>query len=125
MWPKILMELLPHLSRLVPAADRYFSSRSEKDTAYEDALVRLREEVRGGVSRLADEQTALKQELHKQAASSAEAASQASRARAAVEALDARVAAFEARQATAIRLLWAVLAMLAVVVVLLAIRIAR
>ena len=50
MWPKViaqLFELLPHISRLVPMADKYFSSKAANEKANEAALIAMAEGVRG------------------------------------------------------------------------------
>ena len=50
MWPKLLMqlfELLPHISRLVPMADKYFSQKTAAEKANEAALAAMAEGVRG------------------------------------------------------------------------------
>jgi chromosome segregation ATPase len=50
MWPRLLaqmFELLPHVTRLVPLADRYFTSRSAAERAHEDGLNSLRTELAG------------------------------------------------------------------------------
>ncbi len=45
MWPKALLELLPHLTRLVPMLNRYFQSRGATDDATRLALERKLDEV--------------------------------------------------------------------------------
>jgi len=42
MWPKViaqLFELLPHIARVVPMADKYFSSKANTERATETAMV--------------------------------------------------------------------------------------
>jgi chromosome segregation ATPase len=51
MWPKLL-ELLPHLTRLVPMLERYLNSRQVKDKENEAALVALAETVRGDLGQV-------------------------------------------------------------------------
>jgi multidrug resistance efflux pump len=49
MWPRLLaqlLELLPHVTRLVPLADRYLTSRSAAERAQEETLT-----VLGGLTR--------------------------------------------------------------------------
>jgi len=44
MWPRLLaqlLELLPHVSRLVPLADRYLTVRSTSEQAHEESLAAL------------------------------------------------------------------------------------
>jgi hypothetical protein len=60
MWPKILLELLPHFTRVLPLADRYFSSRGDQDKAHAAALAALGDEVRGGLGRVDEVNAGLK-----------------------------------------------------------------
>ena len=41
MWPKMLIELLPHLARLVPMWDKFLSSKAANDKATESALTTM------------------------------------------------------------------------------------
>ena len=122
MWPKMLLEFLPHLTRLIPAADNYFSSRKESDRAQAAALASLGDEVRGGLAKATEEQVAFRNEFQQLVASSAQIGADAARARAGVEDLGSRVAAAEKRLANVLRLLWAALAVLAAVLILAAVR---
>ena len=122
MWPKMLLEFLPHLTRLIPAADNYFSSRKESDRAQAVALTALGEEVRGGLAKAAEEQAAFRSEFQQLVASSAQIGVDAARARAGVENLESRVAAAENRLDNISRLLWAALVVLALVLILTAVR---
>jgi chromosome segregation ATPase len=48
MWPRLLaqlLELLPHVTRLVPLADRYLTSRSAAERAHEATLTALRTDL--------------------------------------------------------------------------------
>ena len=50
MWPKVLMqlfELLPHVSRLVPMADRYFAGRAAAERNNESTLAAMADSVDG------------------------------------------------------------------------------
>jgi hypothetical protein len=118
MWPKMLLEFLPHLTRLIPAADTYLNSRKESDKAHQVALASLDDTVHGGLTRLAEEQVALRRELQAHAAKSAQATDDAAHARKEVEALHSRLAAVEHTLSNAIRLLWATVGLLATVLVL-------
>jgi hypothetical protein len=122
MWPKMLLELLPHLSRLIPAADTYLNSRKESDKTQAAALTAMTEEVRSGLTKAAEEQAAFRLEFQAHIASSAQLAADAARTRMVVETVENRLANLESRLTTLGRLLWASLVVLAVVVVLLAIR---
>jgi chromosome segregation ATPase len=71
MWPRLLaqlFELLPHITRLVPLADRYFASRSANERAQEAALAALAETMRSDVAGLTQSQASLATQLEAQAA---------------------------------------------------------
>jgi hypothetical protein len=118
MWPKILLEFLPHLTRLIPAADNYLSSRKESDRSQTAALTALGDEVRGGFVKIAEEQTVLRRELQTHVASSAQVGVDAARARMGVEGLEVRLTSLEKRLTIAMRLLSAALAALGVLLIL-------
>lgn len=118
MWPRILLELLPHLTRLVPAADRFFASRSASEKAQEEALAALADHVRGGISGVTEEQAGLRRQLQEQSEQIARVGVDATRARIAVESVEPRLATLEQMSQTAMRLLVVALALLVVVAVL-------
>ena len=99
MWPKILFELLPHLTRLVPMADRYLTTRTASEKAQEAALAALGAEVRG---ELGEVHTGIQRQLQDQGAQLSELAVGVTRARMGVESMEARVAGLE-RSAAAMR----------------------
>jgi hypothetical protein len=48
MWPRLLaqlLEVLPHVTRLVPLADRYLTARSATERAHEEDLAALRTDL--------------------------------------------------------------------------------
>ena len=54
MWPRLLtqlLELLPHMTRLVPMADKYFASKTAGEKANEAALAAMAEGVRAILGR--------------------------------------------------------------------------
>jgi chromosome segregation ATPase len=102
MWPKILFELLPHLTRLVPMADRYLTTRTASEKAQEAALAALGAEVRGELGQLGEVHTGIQRQLQDQGAQLSELAVEVTRARMGVESMEARVAALE-RSAAAMR----------------------
>ena len=122
MWPKMLLEFLPHLSRLIPAADNYFSSRKESDKAQAAALTALGDDVRGGLAKAVEEQAAFRREFEQHIERTAQIGTDAARARIGVESLEARLTLAEKRLVTMSRLLYGVLFTLALVVILTAIR---
>ena len=59
MWPKLLgqllpqvFDLLPHLKRVVPMAEKFLSSKAEVDRANEAAMVAMAEGVRGDLGQM-------------------------------------------------------------------------
>ena len=122
MWPKMLLEFLPHLTRLIPAADNYFSSRKESDRAQAAALTALEDEVHGGFAKAAEEQAAFRRELEQQVAASAQIGADAARARIGVENLESRLITAEKRLTNMSRLLWSMLLALALVLIVTVVR---
>jgi len=62
MWPRLiaqLLELTPHVTRLVPMADNYFASRAAGDRAQAAALNNFGETMRGDLATISDSTTAL------------------------------------------------------------------
>jgi chromosome segregation ATPase len=112
MWPKMLLELLPHFARLVPAADKYFNTRSSSDRAQEAALAALGEEVRGRIGGVAETQSGIDRQLQAQNAQIAELSVDVTRARIAAEGTEARVAKLEATVEATGKLLWSVAVLL-------------
>ncbi len=109
MWPKILLELLPHFARLVPAADKYLNTRGSSEQA---ALAALGEEVRGRIGGVAETQSGIDRQLQAQNAQIAELSVDVTRARIAAEGTEARIAKLEATVGAAAKLLWGVLVLL-------------
>jgi phage shock protein A len=105
MWPKMLLELLPHFARLMPVADKYLNSRSASDKAQEAALAALAEEVRGSLDTFTEAHAGLWQQAQQQSTQVGELAVEVTRARLGVESVEARVARLEKKIASMIRLL--------------------
>lgn len=122
MWPKMLLEFLPHLARLIPTADNYFSSRKESDKAQAAALAALGDDVRVGLAKAVEEQMAFRREFEQHVERTAQIGTDAARARIGVESLESRLTLTEKRLATASRMLWGVLVALVLVLVLVSIR---
>jgi hypothetical protein len=125
MWPKLLLELFPHVARLVPMADKYLSGRGAQDKAHAAALVLLGEEMRAGLGQAGEANTALLQTLKEQGEQITEVGVEATRARMGVEAVEERVAKLERSATTAVRVGFAALVLLVGVVVLLAVVLVR
>jgi phage shock protein A len=127
MWPKLLaqlFELLPHITRLVPMADRYFSSKAANERANEAALTAMAEGVRGDLGQVTKAHAGLYRQLQELSAQIADVEAEVKPARASVDQMKHRMDALEEKvAATAI---WVkagvsvVVVMLAVVIYLLA-----
>ena len=71
MWPKLiaqLFELLPHITRIVPMADKYFSSRTASEKATEAAMAAMAEGVRGDLGQVTKAHAGLYRQLQDQSA---------------------------------------------------------
>jgi hypothetical protein len=100
MWPKLLaqlFELLPHISRLVPMADRYFSSKAAAEKANEAALAAMAEGVRGDLGQVTKAHVGLYRQLQELSAQVAEVGEEMKRGRAIEEVQENRLAALEER----------------------------
>jgi hypothetical protein len=71
MWPKViaqLFELLPHIARLVPMADKFFASKTASEKANEAAFVAMAEGVRGDLGQVTKVHAGLYRQLQDQSA---------------------------------------------------------
>jgi cobalamin biosynthesis Mg chelatase CobN len=125
MWPKLLLELLPHFSRLVPAADKYLSGRGAADKTHAEAIAALDTGVRGQIAQVSEAQAGLGRQLQEQGAQVAEIAVDVARGRMGIESVEARVAKLEKTLKATVMLLIGVLVLLVVVVTLLVVHAAR
>ena len=95
MWPKMLFEILPHVGRLVPVAERFFATRSERDREEQAALTTISETLRTELGRLSDATEVTRQAVATQGDRINGIAADVARARAAVESLEARLGRLE------------------------------
>ncbi len=103
MWPKLiaqLFELLPHITRLVPMADRYFSTRSASEKATEAAMVAMAEGVRGDLGQVTKAHAGLYRLLQEQGAEIAQISEEVKRARLAIEQHEHRLQTIESNIAS-------------------------
>ncbi len=116
MWPKViaqLFELLPHITRLVPMADKYFSTKTGSEKATEAAMAAMAERVRGDLGQVTKAHAGLYQQLQEQKAQIAEVGAEVKRVGAAVEranALELQVAALRRWVKVGVSLIVALLA---------------
>jgi phage shock protein A len=105
MWPRAIaqiLELLPHVSRLVPAADRFLSARSGNDEAlrqHSEQMERMAEGLRSDLGQVTASHAGLYRQMNELAAKVDDAAREARGAKDAAEALHQRLARIEAGQA--------------------------
>jgi uncharacterized membrane protein YdbT with pleckstrin-like domain len=88
MWPKViaqLFELLPHITRLVPMADKYLSSKTASEKANEAAMAAMAEGVRGDLGQVTKAHAGLYRQLQEQSAQIAEVLGEVKVARLSVE----------------------------------------
>jgi len=98
MWPKVLaqlFELLPHLARLVPMADKFFALRTAAEKANEAAMAAMAEGVRGDLGQLTEAHSGLYRQLQEQSAQLAAVAKDVQRSRQTVEDHAQRMEALE------------------------------
>jgi chromosome segregation ATPase len=103
MWPKViaqLFELLPHITRLVPMADKFFSQKAATERANEAALVAMAEGVRGDLGQVTKAHAGLYRQLQELGAQVDVVGGEAKQARMAAESLEARLSGLEKALAT-------------------------
>jgi septal ring factor EnvC (AmiA/AmiB activator) len=99
MWPKViaqLFELLPHITRLVPMADKYFSSKTASEKANEAAMAAMAEGVRGDLGQVTQAHAGLYRQLQDQSAQLAEVSDEVKQTRLSIEQHQHRLSALEA-----------------------------
>jgi aminopeptidase N len=112
MWPKALAQLIemaPHIARLLPTADRFLQSKAAGDEATRGAIAKFGDEVRADIARVTSSHESIYRQLNEQGERMAQITEQVNAARAAAEAAEERVAALENRAATSNALLAVIL----------------
>ena len=100
MWPKALaqlIELAPHVARLLPTADRSLQSRAAGDEATRVAVAKMGEDVRADVNRVTASHEGIYRQLNEQGERMAQLTEQMTKVRAAGEAAEERAGALERR----------------------------
>jgi hypothetical protein len=108
MWPKALaqlIELAPHIARLLPTADRFLQQRSAGDEATRAAVAKLGEDVRSDVNRVTASHEGIYRQLNEQGERMTQLTEHMTAARTAAEAAEERAGALERRVATSSALL--------------------
>jgi chromosome segregation ATPase len=104
MWPKViaqLFELLPHISRLIPMADKFLTQKTATDRANEAAMAAMAEGVRGDLGQVTKAHAGLYRQLQEQSAQITEIAEDLKASRLAKEQSQNRLEEVE-RQITAL-----------------------
>lgn len=108
MWPRLIpqmIELLPHVRRLVPLADRFFTAKNEAEQAEKAAFAALQQTLTNDMAQVAKTHAGLYRQLQDQSALIAEVSEEVKRARLAVEQYGTRVDSLEAALTRTSRLL--------------------
>ncbi|HMG02581.1 MAG TPA: hypothetical protein VK596_05575 [Edaphobacter sp.] len=103
MWPRVLMqlvELLPHAARLIPMADRYFSSKNANEQANVAALAAMSEGVQADLGQVTKAHAGLYRQLQEQSAQIASVGDDVRHLRGSLDQSDHRIKALEERVGT-------------------------
>ena len=125
MWPKALLELAPHLLRLVPTADRTQTNRTAEDEAHLKAMEELADRLRDDLGHVTTSHAGLYRQLNEQSEQLAGVAAAVESARLTVESAEGRVARLQRKVAMNTKLLAAVLVMNFVLLLLLVVVLVR
>jgi hypothetical protein len=112
MWPKALaqlIELAPHIARLLPTADRFLQQKAAGDDATRAAVAKLGEDVRSDVSRVTASHDGIYRQLNEQGERMTQLTEHITAARAAAESAEEKASALERRVAISNALLNVVL----------------
>ena len=125
MWPKALLELAPHLIRLVPTGDRSQTNRTAEDEAHLKAMEELAERLRSDLGQVTASHSGLYRQLNEQSEQMVGVAAAVEAARLAVESAEGRVARLQRKVVMNTKLLAAVLVMNFVLLLLLVVVLVR
>jgi septal ring factor EnvC (AmiA/AmiB activator) len=123
MWPKALaqlIELAPHITRLLPMADRFFQSKSAEAEASRTAMEQMAEGLRGDLGQVTASHAGLYRQLNDQSEKLSTLSADLRSTKLVVESAEARIAALEQHikvlRVLLIVVLFAVLATMALVI---------
>ena len=125
MWPKALLELAPHIVRLVPAANRFLQDKAAGDDANRKAMEAMAEGLRGDLGQVTAAHAGLYRQLNEQSESLSAIKAAAESARLTAESAEGRVARLQRRVLVNTKLLAAVLLMNLVLLVLVIVLLVR
>jgi septal ring factor EnvC (AmiA/AmiB activator) len=121
MWPKAisqLIELLPHVSRLLPMADRFLNAKTADAEASRSAMQQMAEGLRGDLGQVTASHAGLYRQLNEQSGKLSELSSDVSTVKRSVESLDPRLTRLEQQNSRLTLLLGLSLVLLAGLLVL-------
>ena len=121
MWPKALsqlIELAPHIARMLPMADRFFQSKTADADASRSAMEQMADGLRGDLGQVTASHAGLYRQLNDQSEKLSNIAADAHANRLATDSLEARIARLETQLSRIFLTLTAALVLLAVVSVL-------
>ena len=98
MWPKAisqLIELLPHVSRLLPMADRFLNAKTADAEASRSAMQQMAEGLRGDLGQVTASHAGLYRQLNEQSEKISELSSDVATVKRSVESLDPRLTRLE------------------------------
>jgi septal ring factor EnvC (AmiA/AmiB activator) len=98
MWPKAisqLIELLPHVSRLLPMADRFLNAKTADAEASRSAMQQMAEGLRGDLGQVTASHAGLYRQLNEQSEKLSDLSSDVSTVKRSVESLDPRLTRLE------------------------------
>lgn len=121
----MLMDLLPHFSRLLPVADKYLARISANEKAQAAELAALSADVRKQMAGAKETQAGIARQLQQQSTHIAEIAVDVTRTRMGIEGAEERIGKLEKSMAMAVRLLWVVLVLVAATLALVVVRMVR
>ena len=121
MWPKAisqLIELLPHVSRLLPMADRFLNAKTADAEASRNAMQQMAEGLRGDLGQVTASHAGLYRQLNEQSEKISELSSDVATVKRSVESLDPRLTRLEQQNSRLTLLLGLSLVLLAGLLVL-------
>ena len=125
MWPKALLELAPHLIRLVPTGDRSQQDRTAENEEQRKAMEELTERLRSDLGHVTTSHAGLYRQLNEQSEQLVGVAAAVEIARLTAESAEGRVARLQRKVAINTRLLAALLLMNFVLLLLLIVVLVR
>jgi flagellin-like hook-associated protein FlgL len=111
MWPKMLLDLAPHLVRLVPAANRFLQDKSASDEANREAMEQMAAGLRGDIGQVTASHAGIYRQLNEQSEKLERVAADVAVARMSAESTEGRMVRMQRRVGTMMKLLVASLVM--------------